>query len=42
MNNTGALRRLFWIDENSGKSVIETVGIAVSIKDLLSFMIFLI
>jgi len=39
MNNIGALRKLFWIDENSGKSVIETVGIAASTKDSLSFMI---
>jgi len=39
MNNIGAVRRLFWIDENSGKSVVETVGICASTKDSLSFMI---
>lgn len=33
-------RRLFWIDENGhAKNVVETVGIAASTKDSLSFMI---
>lgn len=32
-------RKLFWIDENGTKTVVETVGIAASSKDSLSFMI---
>jgi len=39
MNAIGGQRRLFWIDENSGKSVVESTGIAASTKDSLSFMI---